>query len=104
MYLYIDEKNLLPAIDPPARQICIGAGCFLETMVQEATLIVYDAAVTLFPEGYSSGVDFGDKPVEKIDLKRTENTPSSLAGYISKRQTSRDAYVGDVISDSEFRD
>ena len=29
MYLYVDEKNLLPATDPPARQIHIGAGCFL---------------------------------------------------------------------------
>ena len=103
MYLYIDEKNLLPATDPPARQIHIGAGCFLETMVQGATLIGYDAVVTLFPEGYSSSVDFGTKSVAKVSLRRTENTPSPLAGYISKRQTSRDAYVGDVVSDSEFR-
>ena len=82
MYLYVDEKYLLPATDPPARQIHIGAGCFLETMVQGATLIGYDAVVTLFPEGYSSSVDFGNKSVAKVSLRRTENTPSPLAGYI----------------------
>ena len=103
MYLCADEKNLLPATDPPARQIHIGAGCLLETMIQGATLIGYEAGVTLFPEGYSSSVDFGNKPVAKVSLRRTENTLSPLAGFITKRQTSRDTYFGDMLSDSEFQ-
>ena len=72
-------------------------------MVQGATLIGYDAVVTLFPEGYSSGIDFGNKPAAKVSLRRTQNSPSPLAGYITKRQTSRDTFIGDVISDSEFQ-
>ena len=40
----------------------------------------------------------------KVSLKRNENTPGPLAGYISKRQTSRDTYTGDVIFNSEIWD
>jgi hypothetical protein len=103
MRLYVDEKRLLPATDPPARQIHISAGCFLETMAQGATLFGCDAEVALFPEGYSSGADFGVRPVAKVTLKQTGRAPGPLAEFISRRQTSRGVYTGDMITDSEFQ-
>jgi hypothetical protein len=103
MHLYVDEKRLLPATDPPARQIHMSAGCFLETMAHGATLFGYEAGVVLFPEGYSSGLDFGGKPVAKVALKKAGSAPSPLAHYITRRQTSRVAYTGDMLTDSEFQ-
>ena len=103
MYLYVDEKRLLPATDPPARQIHMSAGCFLETMAQGATLFGCEAEVDLFPEGYSSGVDFGSRPVAKVALKQTGKAPGPLAGYITRRRTSRETYTGDMLTDSEFQ-
>jgi hypothetical protein len=103
MSLYVDEKRLLPATDPPARQVYMGAGCFLETLAQGATLFGYEAVLDLFPEGYSSGTDFGTKPVAKVALKQAGSAPSPLARYITRRQTSRGAYTGDMITDAEFQ-
>jgi hypothetical protein len=103
MNLYVDEKRLLPATDPPARQIHMSAGCFLETMTQGATLIGCEAEVALFPEGYSSAADFGRKPVAKVSLKQTGKVPSPLADYITRRQTSRETYTGHMVTDSELQ-
>jgi hypothetical protein len=103
MHLYVDEKRLLPATDPPARQIHMSAGCFLETMAQGATLFGYEAGVQLFPEGYSSAMDFGIEPVAKVSLKKTGRAPGPLAQYIPRRQTSRLAYTGGMLTDAEFQ-
>jgi hypothetical protein len=80
----------------------MSAGCFLETMAQGATLFGYEAVVDLFPEGYSSGLDFGNKPVVKVALKKTDSQSSPLARYITRRQTSRVAYTVDMLTNSEF--
>jgi hypothetical protein len=103
MHLYVDEKRLLPATDPPARQIHMSAGCFLETMAQGATLFGYEAGVQLFPEGYASAMDFGGKPVAKVALKQTGRAPGPLAQYILRRQTSRLAYTGGMLTEAEFQ-
>ena len=68
MYLYVDENKLLPATDPTSRQIHMGAGCFIETLVVGATSLGYSSKVFLFPEGYKSAADFGVKPVAKIEI------------------------------------
>lgn len=103
MYLYVNEAILLPATDPPSRQIHMGAGCFIETLVVGADTIGYKSTVTYFPEGYTSQNDFGIKPVAKIELIQTSEKADPLSGYILARQTNRREYNGGIISSQEFQ-
>ncbi|MCG8440384.1 MAG: hypothetical protein MI723_01115, partial [Caulobacterales bacterium] len=49
--LFADPGRLLPETDPPARQIMIGFGCFLELFRQAAAAKGRRADITPFPEG-----------------------------------------------------
>ncbi|MEL4308037.1 Acg family FMN-binding oxidoreductase [Joostella sp. CR20] len=102
MLLYVDENILLPETDPPSRQIHMGAGCFIETAVLGAQRYGYDADVVYFPEGYQGKVDFGQKPVASISLKKGRETKDPLEKYIESRQTNRRKYRGDIITHEEF--
>ena len=103
MYRYVNESILLPATDPPVRQIHLGAGCFIETLVIGASSLRFKSRVSYFPEGYESSNDFGIKPVAKIELLTAAGESDSLSGYINARQTNRRGYEGPVISNPEFQ-
>ncbi|MBL4668918.1 MAG: hypothetical protein JKY30_06605 [Flavobacteriales bacterium] len=103
MLFYVDENILLPATDPPSRQIHIGTGCFIETLVIGSTTFGYDTEIEYFPEGYDSSSDFGKKPVAKISLTKREILEHPLAKQIYKRQTNRRKYKGNVIPHTEFK-
>lgn len=103
MMLYVDERILLPATDPPSRQIHLGAGCFIETLAVGITAFGYAAQVRLFPEGYHSDQDFGRKPVAQISLVKRAEAADPLAAFIDKRQTNRKAYHGSLVSEAEFQ-
>jgi hypothetical protein len=60
--LYVDERRLLPATDPPARQIHIGCGRFIETLAAGASTMGYTTAVENFPEGLHGLEEVGRKP------------------------------------------
>ena len=49
--LYVDKARLLPVTDPPARQIHIGCGCFIETLSVGASTTGFETAVESFPRG-----------------------------------------------------
>jgi hypothetical protein len=102
MYLYVDENKLLPATDPPSRQIHMGVGCFIETLVVGATSLGYSSQILLFPEGYETAADFGVKPVAKIEISQTSIKTDELSGFINTRQTNRREYEGKIISKTEF--
>jgi len=102
MDFFVDENILLPATDPPSRQIHMGAGCFIETLCIGILKFGYKASVSLFPEGYKSEKDFGKKPVARIKVQQTADKPSVLANYIEERQTSRMEYKGPVVSTEEY--
>jgi hypothetical protein len=102
MELYVDEKILLPATDPPSRQIHMGAGCFIETLIMGASRYGYSSDVAYFPDGYTSSSDFGVKPVAKIKLVKTSVGKDSLAEYIESRQTSRMKYKGNFLTQGEY--
>jgi hypothetical protein len=104
MLLYVDENILLPATDPPSRQIHIGAGCFVETAVLGAKRLGYNAEVSYFPEGYNDVNDFGLKPVASIQLDKEEIDVDPLAAFIESRQTNRRQYKGNIISQEEYND
>ncbi len=102
MLFYVDENILLPATDPPSRQIHIGAGCFIETLVIGISSFGYETNIEYFPKGYNSSNDFGVKPVAKISLTKRELSEHSLAKQIYKRQTNRREYKGNIITQTEF--
>jgi hypothetical protein len=102
MLLYIDEKKLLPFTDPPARQIHISSGCFLEAMSIGCTALGYSNEITLFPEGYSTK-DIGKKPVALVKLFENKSiSKSPLWDYIFLRRTSRVVYQGNLVAKEEF--
>jgi hypothetical protein len=101
--LYVDETRLLPATDPPARQIHIGCGCFIETLAVGASTMGYGTTVEAFPEGPYRLSEVGRKPVARITLTKQPNIrPDDLAGYIYARQTNRRPFEETPISDDEF--
>lgn len=104
MRLYVDENILLPATDPPSRQIHMGAGCFIETAVLGAQRLGYSSRVDYFPQGYINEHDFGEKPVASIQLTKEEIKVDPLAKYIETRQTNRRKYNGSLIAQTEFNE
>ena len=104
MLLYVDENILLPATDPPSRQIHMGTGCFIETAVLGAQRLGYNSKVDYFPQGYTNDTDFGKKPVASIELIEENIQVDPLALFIENRQTNRRKYKGNLLSEVEFND
>lgn len=103
MNLYADENILLPATDPPARQIHIGLGCFAETLKIGATILGYETAIQWFPKGDYDLTEIGQKPACHIKLKKNANIQKSeLADYIYQRQSNRRKYKGKLITNQEI--
>lgn len=101
--LFVDRSRLLPATDPPARQIHIGCGCLLEAVALGATAIGFEATIALFPEGASEGLEsVGCTPVARITLAPYAGEPAPLALHIPARQTSRLRYEGPLMTKETF--
>ena len=103
MLLYV--KHTLPATDPPARQIHMGAGCFIECLAIGMTGEGFETDVVYFPEGdYELGPgELAKKPVARIKLVRNPSLDTDpLYGYIYKRGTNRKPYKGKMINGAEF--
>jgi hypothetical protein len=105
MLLYIDENRLLPATDPPARQIHIGSGCFIEMLRIGMSSIGYDTQVELLPEGEYIYEEIGNKPVARIKVSRNSQIKESpLYPYTYLRQSSRKVYTGPFVTNQEFEE
>jgi hypothetical protein len=103
MLLYV--KHLLPATDPPARQIHMGAGCFIELVSIGMSEEGYKTIVDYFPQGEYRVKPFeiAEKPVCKITLvKNNETAKDILFDFIYQRGTNRSPYKGKMISTEEF--
>jgi hypothetical protein len=69
MRLYVDQTRLLPASDPPARQVHISQGTFLELLDIAAREFGYRAEIRYFPAGEYSGSVVEDRPVASISFR-----------------------------------
>lgn len=103
MFLYV--KHVLPETDPPARQIMMGAGCFIELVNVGMSQEGFVTNVNYFPQGdfQLTANKMSDKPVAKITLVKDENIKKDvLYDYIYQRGTNRKPYKGKMITQNEF--
>lgn len=101
--MYVDETRLLPATDPPARQIHIGCGCFLSVMQTGLTAHGYKVSINLLPEGEYTYAEIGHKPVAHVSVLRDENNiTDDLADAIYTRRTNRLVYSNERISPADL--
>jgi hypothetical protein len=92
--LYVDRQRLLPETDPPARQVHIGHGTFLENLELAAHQHGYRASIDYFPKGEYGNTVVEDKPVASVTLiKDASIVKDPLFEMILKRQSNRRAYA-----------
>ena len=92
--LYVDPARLLPATDPQMRQILVGCGCFLETLVLAAAAEGWRAEVAILPDGFDEAAP-GARPFAVIDFARAEPSDAlGLAAAILQRRSARVVYDG----------
>jgi hypothetical protein len=92
--LYVDRQRLLPETDPPARQVHIGHGTFLENLELAAHQHGYRASIDYFPKGEYGNTAVEDKPVASVTLvKDASIVKDPLFEMILKRQSNRRAYA-----------
>lgn len=95
-YLYADSEQLTGEADPPARQMMVTQGAFLEYVSIAGDELGYPATIKLFPEGDYNEDNLSEsmktKPVASITL--TKSTPQSNPLYASMflPDTNRMAY------------
>jgi hypothetical protein len=103
--LYVDKTRLLPMTDPISRQIHIGCGCFIETLLLGASTMGFETAVEILPEGPYDLNEVGMRPVARITLTPAETQPDELSDYLYARQTNRrPSHGGAPVSDLQFAD
>ncbi len=92
--LYVDRQRLLPETDPPARQIHIGQGTFLENLELAARQHGYRANIDYFPKGEYGNAVVEDKPVASVTLNEdASNMKDPLFEMILRRQSNKRAYT-----------
>ncbi|MEZ9232997.1 twin-arginine translocation pathway signal protein [Vibrio amylolyticus] len=99
--LFVDPERLLPETDPFHRQIHIGQGTFLESMIIAASGLGHKAQITYFPEGEYNSVDIENKPVARIQLVEDKTAiKDPLFEQLLIRQSNKRPYSGVGLDDS----
>jgi hypothetical protein len=99
---YVDEKRLLTATDPIARQIHIGCGCFIALFQIGAGHLGYTAIADYLPEGDYSFSEIGKKPVARLSLQKSVVESDILFNQIFTRQTTRSIYHVNILTNDQF--
>jgi nitroreductase len=92
--IHRDPERDLPATDPFHRQLYIGLGAFVETMVLAAGAQGYSVDVTLLPEGE-------DGPVAAATFARGGNA-DPLAAQILHRHSNKEPYSTDPLPEQQI--
>ena len=102
--LYVDQSRLLPETDPPARQIHIGHGAFLEGISIAGSAMGIRTEIKLFPEGEYNNQLIEDKPVARVRIFRDKSVSKDpLADFMQDRQSNKRVYRDEAVS-SELLD
>ena len=90
--LYVDTTRMLPMTDPPGRQVMIGCGCFLETLILAAAAEGWRAEPTLLPDGFDEA-DPGARPFARLRFAAAAAAdPDGLAAQIRERRSAKIPY------------
>jgi len=100
--VYFDPYRLLPATDPPGRQVHISHGTLLEMTAIAATHLGYRADVELLPEGEMTLAEYGTKPTAYLSLiADSQVTEDPLFSQVLLRRSSRLPHTPQPITDDE---
>lgn len=103
--LYLDADRLLPATDPPGRQIHMSHGTLLEMVHLAAPRLGYRAELQLLPDGAMERADFGRKPTAAVRLiEDSDAAVDPLVDAFGIRRTSRLAHHPEPLRDGEIGD
>ena len=87
--LHIDTARMLPMTDPPGRQITIGCGCFLETLVLAAAAEGWRTEASLWSDGIDEA-DLGARPFARLSFSAAPAAdPDGLAAQILARRSAK---------------
>lgn len=98
--LWTDRTRLLPMTDPFSRQIMVGCGCFLETLMLALNSEGPGASLDLFPEGGAEDAEVGYAPFARITLGGSPPNADPLFGAILKRRSAKVDYDPARIPDA----
>lgn len=97
--LYVDQSRLLPETDPPARQIHIGQGTFLEGISIAGTAMGVRTEVQLFPEGEYGNDIIEKKPVARVHILSDNSVPQDpLFPFMRQRQSNKRVYRDEPLA------
>ncbi|MGB5285540.1 MAG: hypothetical protein WBN29_13585 [Polyangiales bacterium] len=101
--VFLDKARLLPATDPPGRQVHMSHGTFVELMAISATHFGYRADVDLLPEGTMTDEELGTKPTARIRLVEAPDVSvDDLFPEVLTRRTSRLPHEGPMVTSDEL--
>ncbi|UAB72472.1 nitroreductase family protein [Vibrio sp. SCSIO 43132] len=101
--LYVDSERLLPQTDPIHRQIHIGHGTFIESLIVAASHFATRANVTYFPDGEYNNQVLENKPVARIRLVADSNVkPDPLFNLLVTRQSNKTVFDEQKLSETEL--
>ena len=101
--LYVDQSRLLPETDPPARQIHIGHGTFLENLDLAARQFGYRAEITYFPQGSYGNTVIESRPVASISFGMDSGIRrDALFDQVLKRQSNKRPYSDESLTQAEL--
>jgi len=101
--LFMDRQRLLPATDPPGRQVHMSHGTLLEVTAIAATRFRYRAEIDLLPEGSMTYEEFGRKPTARVRLVEAPKVAvDSLFAELLERRTSRLPHEGPIVTQDEL--
>lgn len=101
--VFLDRARLLPATDPPTRQVHISHGTFVELMAIAATQFGYRASVDILPEGAMTSAELGTKPTAAVRLVEAPDVSvDRLFLEVLMRRTSRLPHEGPLVTPDEL--
>jgi len=101
--LHVDLERLLPATDPPGRQVLISCGGFLELLRMAAAADGHRAEIELLPEGPYDAARLDGRPFARIRMVADGSVPRDpLFDFVRQRHTQRAVYEPRVPDAVQF--
>ena len=102
--LFVDQTRLLPYTDPPARQIHISQGTFLETLNIAASGMGYRVKIDYFPRGEYTNQTIEENPVAAVQLISDPQVKTDpFYNLLKVRQSNKRSYEDKPVPESVLK-